>query len=172
MHGEEGMLVTLLGVRPRLRPLDPGTGVSVPSPGRFHTAQSLREGARVPSLVGQWLTPVNAGVGQHGLSCDACGCPQSHLPDGICLSLLAIRCLRKASRVTLSGPPCCARSPRPWGSPSCRPKWTVTSTARSRCVSVCKAAPGRGACFIPSGGDCCRTRSHGTPASLVHFCPT
>lgn len=55
-----------------------------------------------------------------------------------CPSMLAHRCLRKASPVMLSGPLCCAHSPRPWGSLSCRPKWTVTSTALSRYVSVCE----------------------------------
>lgn len=69
-------------------------------------------------------------------ACDAHGCPQSHLPDGPCPRLLTHRCLRKGPRVPPSDPRCCAHSPRPWGSPSCRSKWTVTYTARSRCVGI------------------------------------
>lgn len=56
------------------------------------------------------------------------------------------RCLRKPSLAMLSGPRCCARSRRPWASPSCRPKWTASCTARCRCVGLC---PGR---RLPAAG--------------------
>lgn len=76
----------------------------------------------------------------------------------------AHRCLRKASPATLSGPRCCAPSPRPWGSPSCRPKWTVTSTARSRCVRDWEGG------VWGSGGDD-PSRSPRAPGSLAYVLP-
>lgn len=68
-----------------------------------------------------------------------------------------------------SGPRSCAHSPRPWGSLSCRPKWTVTCTARSRCVSA-KGGVGRGLVSFPAVAMtlCQVTQSPGSP---VYFLP-
>lgn len=82
------------------------------------------------------------------------------------------RCLRKASPVTLSDPPCCAHSPRPWRSLSCRPKWTVTSRAPCRCVSAHSHAQGRLApCWGPSTPHLCSRSpvSHCASPSLQPF---
>lgn len=112
--------------------LVPGAGILALAPGHLHVPVTLESKAcPEPLASGIWhLSPVPV------LTWSPSADP---------------RCLRKASPVTLSDPPCCAHSPRPWRSLSCRPRWTVTSRAPCRCVSAHSHAQGRLApCWGPS----------------------
>lgn len=100
-------------------------------------SEALEKGCACPEPVQSQLMLVNS---ETSLVCQVMPCCRrsfpASVPHGLCLRLPTHRCLKKASLETLSVPPCCARSPRPWGSLSYRPKWTMTSTAPCRCVSA------------------------------------